>query len=125
MKLIGVGGVVRNGESILTVYHKKTGMIAIPGGKADSGETPEEALAREMKEEVGIDIVKYAMLTTFDSVYNGVECRTHVYSIQEYTGTPRILEPKNLRDMRYIPFECLKGMHTRGVPMSDMIKSLI
>ena len=39
-----------------TVWHKVVdpGFIAIPGGHTENEETPEEALRREMREELGI-----------------------------------------------------------------------
>jgi 8-oxo-dGTP diphosphatase len=48
--------VVRNGK--LLVLRRSSGSIAgsweFPGGKVDSGESPEQALARELREELGV-----------------------------------------------------------------------
>ncbi|MBS5217909.1 MAG: NUDIX domain-containing protein, partial [Sutterella wadsworthensis] len=37
-----------------------------PGGKMEPGETPEECIVREIKEELNVDIVPEALLTTVE-----------------------------------------------------------
>lgn len=52
--------VVRDGRLLLTQRKRGAGFEyrwCTPGGKVDEGETPEQALAREMREEVGAEIV--------------------------------------------------------------------
>lgn len=41
---------------LLLVRKRGTGMFMQPGGKIEPGETPASALARELKEEVGLDL---------------------------------------------------------------------
>ena len=50
-----VYGVIKNGDDILVVKTKK-GQIILPGGAVEIGETIEEALKRETREETGIEI---------------------------------------------------------------------
>ena len=40
---------------ILLVHHRKLGVWLYPGGHIESGETPDEAALRELKEETGVD----------------------------------------------------------------------
>ena len=56
-----------NGEIVLILRRgvTYTGYWALPGGTVDEGETIEEALIREMKEEVGVDVEPMDILGVF------------------------------------------------------------
>ncbi len=47
-------GVIIRNESYLAVKEKKDSYWKLPGGGLGEGETPEQALARELKEEIGV-----------------------------------------------------------------------
>jgi 8-oxo-dGTP diphosphatase len=55
-----VAAVIRRGDEILACRRRpdisSAGLWEFPGGKVEPGETPEAALAREIREELGIDI---------------------------------------------------------------------
>src|SRR5258706_9531740 len=65
---LGVRGLVTNpaGE-VLLIHHTYVRGWYMPGGGIERGETAEEALARELIEEVGIRIVGRARLISFHS----------------------------------------------------------
>ena len=61
-KHLGAYGLILNNDSIILI--KKVGgpyngKLDLPGGTIEFKETPEEALKRELKEEVGIEVTDY------------------------------------------------------------------
>ncbi len=57
MKLdLCVGGYIINGNKVLLVHHKFLGMWLPVGGHIDKDETPDDALIREVKEELNLDV---------------------------------------------------------------------
>jgi 8-oxo-dGTP pyrophosphatase MutT (NUDIX family) len=55
---LGVRGLVRDGEGrVLLLKHTYTSGWHMPGGGVERGETGEEALAREMVEEAGVELI--------------------------------------------------------------------
>lgn len=67
----GVAAVVIRNDAILLVkrgQEPSQGVWGLPGGVVELGETIEEAVSREVKEETGVDISPVRLLTVLDSV---------------------------------------------------------
>lgn len=94
-----VGAIIRNdrGDKLCLYRLKHPIGLALPAGHIDEGESPEEAVKREVYEETGLTVVKYELLfsETFPNPcgrgYDGHEW--FVYHIREYTGEPKLMEP--------------------------------
>jgi NAD+ diphosphatase len=77
-----VAAVIRNqnNEVLFTVrkHNPAAGMLDLPGGFVDLGETAEEAIVREIKEELNLNINKLDFVGTFTNryVYGGIEYQT-------------------------------------------------
>lgn len=73
MKRVAVGIIVKNGQ-VLACQRKKTVRYPLkwefPGGKIEPGETAQEALIRELQEELGIEAVPDRILLTQDWTYD-------------------------------------------------------
>ena len=62
------------------------GLWEFPGGKVDAGETPEQALARELYEELGIRIVSSAPLIAVPQAYRNKRIVLDVRRIGAWSG---------------------------------------
>jgi 8-oxo-dGTP diphosphatase len=67
---IRVAGILVHDEKILLVRHEKNGQsyFLLPGGGMEFGETAGQALIREFKEEVGLDIEVGRLVLVQDSI---------------------------------------------------------
>ena len=63
-----------------------------PGGKIDAGETPEEALCREIKEELDTEIAVGELFTTIDYDYPTFHITMHCYLCTIENGSITLLE---------------------------------
>lgn len=67
-----VGGIIEmDGGIVLTVrgYEPQKGLYELPGGFVDYGETLEEALTREIREELGVEVRDLRYLCSFPNTY--------------------------------------------------------
>lgn len=85
---------IDNGDSYLMLKRNKKendihkNLIISVGGKLENGETPEECVIREVKEETNLDIKnpKLCGIITFPNFENKNNWYTYVFKVNNFTG---------------------------------------
>jgi 8-oxo-dGTP diphosphatase len=87
-----VGGILTHNGKVLVEKRRADdeadpGLIVLPGGHVDKGESLEQALIREMREELGIQIDRMKpVLTRIYTASNGERQRIHYFHIEKWRG---------------------------------------
>ena len=87
------------------------GLWEFPGGKVETGERPEDALIRELKEELNINVEHscLAPLTFASHAYEDFHLLMPLYVCRRWQGIPQPMEGQDLKWVR--------ANDLRGLPM--------
>ena len=96
-----VAGVIRDARGRVLLARRTegrdlAGLWEFPGGKREPGESPEAALVRELREELGIEVDIGAALIAVPQAYPDKRLRLDVRVIEQWRGAVRGLEGQAL-----------------------------
>ena len=98
---VAAGVIVNSASRVLIAqrpdHQHMGGLWEFPGGKVEPGETPHQALARELKEELGVVVKHASPLIAIRHDYPDRKVRLHVWRVEAYTGTPTGLQGQAIR----------------------------
>jgi len=97
---VSAGLVFRNGKLLITQRHKDAhlgGMWEFPGGKRETNETFEECLARELREELGIEVEVGEVLENLTHTYPEKTVTLKFFRCRLTQNEPRPIDCLDLR----------------------------
>lgn len=110
MHLSGV--VIKDNDGKILLLHRATPKRTqweIPGGKIESNENPEEAAAREAREELGVPIAVARHIGSRAFIEDGYTFQYTWFEGVAEAGEPGIGEPDKYDDVRYWSVDDLKA----------------
>jgi 8-oxo-dGTP diphosphatase len=128
MRIRVVAGILRNVDGRVLLAERQNdrpfkGLWEFPGGKADAAETPEQALSRELAEELGIAITRFERLASVDHDYPDRLVHVDFFLVTEWRGDVRAMDGQEFRWI--LPAEIDKrDVLPADVDVVDLLRSL-
>lgn len=94
--------VVKNPQNLFLIclrpdHVHQGGKWEFPGGKIQKNETAEQAMLRELKEEVGITALDYRLLETTFFDYGDKQLNLNFFLVSQFTGEARAQEGQSMQ----------------------------
>ena len=92
---VAVGVVIQNANVFLTKRHHNAhqgGKWEFPGGKVEAEETVAQALYRELKEEIAIEVLSAQPLIIIEHDYGDKQVKLEVFIVDNFLNEPQAQE---------------------------------
>jgi 8-oxo-dGTP diphosphatase len=128
--VVGVGAVVLDGERVLLVkrgHAPLKGQWSLPGGGVETGETLEQAVAREVLEETGVTIEVGPIVEVLDRISRDSDGRVeHHFVLVDFVARPSggfLRSASDAEDAEWVRLSDLPKYEVAGVTMSVIQKA--
>ncbi len=107
--IVGAAVVTNRKGEVLIAQRRNEDMLGglweFPGGKQETGETIQQCIVRELKEELGVNIEVGDFLVTVRHAYSHFTMQMHTYFAKIKSGRPRPIE---CQDYRWVEISSLR-----------------
>ena len=130
MKTCSGGILVR--ENLILLAKRKRSLEFYPdvwdivGGHCRNGETPEETLMREFREEIGVIPTEFFHIAVFkdpEPDFHG-EYEYHIFVVTDWTGEPRNVATNEHSDLVWVALDDTKNLHLAHPEYSALFKDI-
>ena len=114
--------IINNKGELLVQYNTAVEGYHLPGGHVKSGEKLTEALYRECKEELGIELIE--QVTEISPIYiiNNAYTRANIYKVLNYRGIIENMEPQYCSKLEWISMD---ELFNTDIPCSEPLKAYL
>jgi mutator protein MutT len=127
---VGVGAVVLDARRVLLIkraHEPLKGQWSLPGGRVELGETLEQAVAREVQEETGLDVDVGPIVDVLDRITRDEDGRVeHHYVLVDFVCRPSggILSSASDADaVEWAPLEALADYGVAAITVAVILKA--
>jgi len=129
--IVGVGAIVVDGSRVLLVkraYEPLKGEWSLPGGAVEVGETLADAVAREVREETGLDVGVGPLVEVLERVHREADGRVEFhYVLADYVCTPlggTLVPASDAADARWVSFDEMGAYGVSATTVAVIAKAL-
>lgn len=109
-----IGAIIHRDDKILMMDHIKLDRWTIPVGKIKPGEYKDDTLKEEMMEELGIDVIYYKEVISFDRPYviNDIPVKIGfcIFDVLDYVGEIKNLEPHKHKSIKFMTIDEIRNL---------------
>ena len=113
---VAVALIIKNQQVLISLrpsHVHQGGLWEFPGGKLEKGETAEQALSREIKEELAIDIVSAKPFMSIQHDYIDKSVLLDVLLVDDFTGVPQGAEGQAIK------WQAINDLNTDDFPQAN------
>ena len=123
-----VVGIIKRDNKVLVaerpVGKPYSGYWEFPGGKIEPQESPQEALIRELREELGIDVITAEPWFIHQHHYPDKKVELNMWLVTQFTGEPHSKENQSLRWATHADMLAMRLLEGNWAVM-DRVKELL
>jgi 8-oxo-dGTP diphosphatase len=123
--IVVVAAVIAQDGRYLVTQRRPTAVLPLlwefPGGRVESTETDLDALKREVRHRVGVDVEPGARISSVDHEYEHYTVELHLYECRITKGTPSAVNVHQFRWVASTDFETLPFTPADEASMSKLL----